>query len=107
MTFKGDAEIAAVDRDTAADLLPLVYAELRDLARARLAREAPGQTLTATALVHEVFIRLADAGQVDWHDRTHFFAIAARSMRRARNRCPDSGAAGFPTPTGTTAPAIR
>jgi RNA polymerase sigma factor (TIGR02999 family) len=71
----------AGDRQAAADLLPLVYAELRELARARLAREAPGQTLTPTALVHEAYLRVAGDGQVTWEGRQHFFFAAARAMR--------------------------
>ncbi len=73
---------AAGDRRAAADLLPLVYDELRQLAAARMAAEAPGQTLDATALVHEAYLRLvgpADAGR--WGGRGHFFA-AAEAMRR-------------------------
>jgi RNA polymerase sigma factor (TIGR02999 family) len=71
-------------------LLPLVYDELRRLAAARMAREAPGQTLQATALVHEAWLRLADAGRV-WNSREHFFRAAAEAMRlilvdRARQR---------------------
>jgi RNA polymerase sigma factor (TIGR02999 family) len=71
----------AGDHQAAADLLPLVYAELRQLARARLAREAPGQTLTATALVHEAYLRIASDSQVSWEGRRHFFFAAARAMR--------------------------
>jgi RNA polymerase sigma factor (TIGR02999 family) len=71
------------DRRAAADLLPLVYQELRELARRRLAREAPGQTLQATALVHEAYLRLV--GPKDgpkWADRGHFLCAAAEAMRR-------------------------
>jgi len=74
---------AAGDPAAAADLLPLVYDELRRLADARLAAEKPGQTLQATALVHEAFLRLvgpADAAR--WDHRGHFFAAAAEAMRR-------------------------
>jgi RNA polymerase sigma factor (TIGR02999 family) len=64
-------------------LLPLVYDELRRLAAERLARERPGQTLDATALVHEAYLRLVDAGrQQGWNGRGHFFAAAAEAMRR-------------------------
>jgi RNA polymerase sigma factor (TIGR02999 family) len=64
-------------------LLPLVYEELRALAAARLAQEKSGQTLQATALVHEVYLRLVDVPQAqDWNSRGHFFAAAAESMRR-------------------------
>jgi RNA polymerase sigma factor (TIGR02999 family) len=74
---------AAGDRQAAADLLPLVYDELRQLAAARMAAEAPGQTLQPTALVHEAYLRLV--GPVDgrrWDHRGHFFAAAAEAMRR-------------------------
>lgn len=64
-------------------LLPLVYDELRKLAAARLAHEKPGQTLQATALVHEAYLRLVDAEKVQhWNSRGHFFAAAAEAMRR-------------------------
>ncbi len=62
-------------------LAPLVYHELRRLAAAYMKRERPGQTLQATALVHEAYLRLADAG-TPWHDKRHFVGIAARSMRQ-------------------------
>ena len=71
------------DPRAAAQLLPLVYEELRKLAAQKLAREAPGQTLDATALVHEAYLRLVDARSVQhWNSRGHFFAAAAESMRR-------------------------
>ena len=64
-------------------LLPLVYNELRQLAARKLAREKPGQTLQATALVHEAYLRLVDVDQVQhWNSRGHFFAAAAEAMRR-------------------------
>ncbi len=64
-------------------LLPLVYDELRRLAARQLARESPGQTLQATALVHEAFLRLVDGShQQKWESRRHFFAAAAEAMRR-------------------------
>jgi RNA polymerase sigma factor (TIGR02999 family) len=64
-------------------LLPLVYDELRKLAAARLAHEKPGQTLQATALVHEAYLQLADVEKVKhWDSRAHFFAAAAEAMRR-------------------------
>jgi RNA polymerase sigma factor (TIGR02999 family) len=75
--------IEAGDPHAARELLPLVYDELRRLAAQQLAREAPGQTLDATALVHEAYLRLvgpADARR--WADRGHFFAAAAQAMRR-------------------------
>jgi RNA polymerase sigma-70 factor, ECF subfamily len=62
-------------------LAPLVYNELRRLAGAYMRRERPGQTLQATALVHEAYLRLAGAG-TPWHDKRHFVGIAARSMRQ-------------------------
>jgi RNA polymerase sigma factor (TIGR02999 family) len=74
---------AASDGQAAADLLPLVYDELRKLAAARLADEKPGQTLQATALVHEAYLRLVGGAQPqDWNGRGHFFAAAAEAMRR-------------------------
>jgi RNA polymerase sigma factor (TIGR02999 family) len=71
------------DPGAADELLPLVYRELRRLAAAKLAREQPGQTLQATALVHEAYFRLVDGGQEQtWDSRGHFFAAAAEAMRR-------------------------
>jgi RNA polymerase sigma factor (TIGR02999 family) len=71
------------DPRAAEQLLPLVYAELRQLAAQKLALEKPGQTLQATALVHEAYLRLVDAEQVQhWNSRGHFFAAAAEAMRR-------------------------
>jgi RNA polymerase sigma factor (TIGR02999 family) len=71
------------DSRAAEQLLPLVYDELRRLAAQRLAREAPGQTLQATALVHEAYLRLVDVDKVQhWNSRGHFFAAAAEAMRR-------------------------
>ncbi len=71
------------DRQAAGQLLPLVYEELRQLAAARLAQERPGQTLEATALVHEAYLRLVGAaGSATWESRRHFFAAAAEAMRR-------------------------
>jgi RNA polymerase sigma factor (TIGR02999 family) len=63
-------------------LLPLVYEELRKLAAQRLARESPGQTLQATALVHEAYLRLVGPETTSWNGRGHFFAAAAEAMRR-------------------------
>lgn len=75
--------IEAGDPRAAEQLLPLVYDELRRLAAHRLAREAPGQTLQATALVHEAYLRLVGTGPAgDWDSRGHFFAAAAEAMRR-------------------------
>jgi len=70
------------DERAAGDLMPLVYQELRGLAEAYLRRERPGHTLQPTALVHEAYLRLVDQTRVRWQDRTHFFAVAATSMRR-------------------------
>ncbi len=64
------------------ELLPAVYQELRQLAAQKLSREKPGQTLQATALVHEAYLRLAGAEGRTWKGRTHFFAAAAEAMRR-------------------------
>ncbi len=67
----------------AQQLLPLVYEELRKLAAQRLAKETPGQTLQATALVHEAYLRLVGDGEEQhWNSRGHFFAAAAEAMRR-------------------------
>jgi RNA polymerase sigma factor (TIGR02999 family) len=65
-----------------AELVPLVYDELRTLARTYLRRERREHTLQATALVHELFLRLANEGKADWQDRSHFFGVAARAMRQ-------------------------
>ena len=71
------------DPHAAEQLLPLVYAELRKLAAQKLAQEKPGQTLEATALVHEAYLRLVDSGPAQpWNSRGHFFAAAAEAMRR-------------------------
>jgi RNA polymerase sigma factor (TIGR02999 family) len=71
------------DPRAAEQLLPLVYAELRRLAAAKMAHESPGQTLQATALVHEAYVRLLDGEQPqNWNGRGHFFAAAAEAMRR-------------------------
>jgi len=77
------SQIEAGDPSAADQLLPLVYEALRKLAAAKLAQEKPGQTLQATALVHEAYIRLVDADSVQhWNSRGHFFAAAAEAMRR-------------------------
>jgi RNA polymerase sigma factor (TIGR02999 family) len=70
------------DAPAANELLSLVYDELRRLAAAKMALEAPGQTLQATALVHEAWLRLTNDQKRKWNDRTHFFAAAAEAMRR-------------------------
>lgn len=73
----GDGDLAAAE-----ELLPLVYVELRRIARARMANERPGHTLQPTALVHEAYLRLVGDAEIEWVDRRHFYAAAARSMRR-------------------------
>jgi len=70
------------DPRAADELLPLIYNELRRLAASKLAREQPGQTLQATALVHEAYIRLVGTEDPGWNNRGHFFAAAAEAMRR-------------------------
>lgn len=70
------------DPQAANELLPLVYEELRQLAAQKMARESPGQTLQATALVHEAWLRLGGDDQPEWKNRAHFFAAAAEAMRR-------------------------
>ena len=86
--------IAKGDPHAAAQLLPLVYEELRQLAAQKLASERPGQTLQATALVHEAYLRLVDVDKAQaWNSRGHFFAAAAEAMRRILiNRARDRGA---------------
>ena len=77
------SQIESGDPSAAEQLLPLVYDELRMLAAARLAQEKPGQTLQATALVHDAYVRLVDVDQAQkWDSRAHFFAAAAEAMRR-------------------------
>ena len=87
LTLRGSSEPAAWD-----ELLPLVYDELRAIAHRQLRRERGDHTLNTTALVHEVYLRLVDQKRASWEDRAHFFAIAARVMRRvlidyARRHC--------------------
>jgi RNA polymerase sigma-70 factor (ECF subfamily) len=82
-------------------LIPLVHAELRRLARRQMGRERQGHTLQATALVNEAYLRLIDIRQVRWQNRTHFFAVSARLMRRilvdfARSRLYQKRGAGAP-----------
>src|SRR5713101_2774870 len=81
------------DPHAAEQLLPLVYDELRKLAAQKMAQEAPGQTLQATALVHEAYLRLVDVDKVQpWESRGHFFAAAAEAMRRILiNQARDKG----------------
>ena len=86
------SQIEQGDASAAEQLLPLVYEELRKLAASRLDHEHPGQTLQATALVHEAYLRLVDVGNAQhWNSRGHFFGAAAEAMRRilldrARNK---------------------
>jgi len=70
------------DSRAAADLLPLVYQELRKLARSRMAKTPPGNTLQPTALVHEAYLRLIGSDQPSWNNRGHFFGAAAQAMRQ-------------------------
>lgn len=70
------------DKHAAAELLPLLYDELRKLARSNMGRESPGNTLQPTALVHEAYIRLVGNSEVKWDGRGHFFGAAAKAMRR-------------------------
>jgi RNA polymerase sigma factor (TIGR02999 family) len=74
--------IDAGDPKAADQLLPLVYEELRKLAASKMGQEKPGQTLQATALVHEAWLRLAGSDQQQWRGRSHFFGAAAEAMRR-------------------------
>ena len=77
------AEIEDGDSEASERLLPLVYNELRSLAAAKIAKEKPGQTLQATALVHEAYLRLVEDEKSDrWENQRHFFAAAAEAMRR-------------------------
>src|SRR2546421_11823422 len=77
------AAAAAGNRQAAADLLPLVYDELRRLAAKKMAHEKPGQTLNATGLVHEAYVRLVDqTSEQQFANRRHFYAAAAEAMRR-------------------------
>jgi RNA polymerase sigma factor (TIGR02999 family) len=77
------SQIESGDPSAAEQLLPLVYDELRKLAAAKLAHEKPGQTLQATALVHDAYVRLVDVEKVQhWNSRGHFFGAAAEAMRR-------------------------
>ena len=73
----GDGDPNALDR-----LMPLVYAELRRLARARLGSERADHTLNTTALVHEAYLKLADQNRINWQSRAQFFALASQAMRR-------------------------
>ena len=70
------------DKGALERLIPLVYRELHQIARRHMRHEGAGHSLQATALVNEVYLRLVDADEVEWHDRAHFLAVAARVMRR-------------------------
>jgi RNA polymerase sigma factor (TIGR02999 family) len=75
-------QFRAGNQDVAEQLVPLIYDELRRIAGAQMRRERPGHTLQATAVVHEAYMRLAGDHEIQWQNRAHFFAIAARTMRR-------------------------
>lgn len=76
------SKIESGNQKASEELLPLVYDELRKLAAAKMAHEKPGQTLQATALVHDAYLRLVDGNSKNWDSRRHFFAAAAEAMRR-------------------------
>lgn len=75
-------ELSAGGADALSQIMPLVYAELRQIAERSLRRERAGHTLNATALVNEAYLKLVDQQRVQWQNRAHFFAVAARMMRR-------------------------
>lgn len=75
-------QVSSGDPRAASELLPLVYAELRKLAQARMAKTPPGNTLQPTALVHEAYMRMIGADDPSWNSRGHFFAAAAQAMRQ-------------------------
>ncbi|CAN5558180.1 sigma-70 family RNA polymerase sigma factor [soil metagenome] len=75
-------EMSKGEPEAPAKVIPLVYDELRRLARSYLQRERPGHTLQPTAVVHEAYLRLVQEKEIDWENRSHFFAIAARVMRQ-------------------------
>jgi RNA polymerase sigma factor (TIGR02999 family) len=108
------AAIKQGDQHAASQLLPLVYDELRKLAVARMAQESPRQTLQATALVHEAYLRLVGPGDaIKWDNRGHFFAAAAEAMRRIlvenarRKNLPKHGGGRRRIDRGTTNPRKR
>ena len=76
------SELREGNQDAANRLMPLIYSELRRMAGSYMQRERPGHTLQATALVNEVYLRLAGGGAVPWQNRAHFFGIAAHAMRQ-------------------------
>jgi RNA polymerase sigma factor (TIGR02999 family) len=73
---------ASGDPDALDELFPMVYENLRRMARRRMRRERTGHTLSTTALVHEAYLKLVDFDRIDWQDRNHFFALASRVMRK-------------------------
>ena len=75
-------QLPADNQDVAGQLVPLIYDELRRIAGAHIRRERAGHTLQATAVVHEAYLRLAGEREIQWQNRAHFFAIAARAMRQ-------------------------
>lgn len=81
-TTRALASPASGDQAGADELLPLVYQELRLLARRYMQREGPDHTLQPTALVHEAYVRLTEGTEADWRGKTHFYAVAARQMKR-------------------------
>jgi RNA polymerase sigma factor (TIGR02999 family) len=78
----GLSGVGDVDRASAEELFPVVYDELRRLAKSYMSQELPGHTLQPTALVHDAYLKLVDQTRVDWRGKTHFFAVGARVMRR-------------------------
>ena len=75
-------EFSGGDRDALGRLMPRVYDELKVIAHSHMSHERPGHTLSATAVVHEAYLRLAELDRMNWHDRNHFFAVASQAMRR-------------------------
>lgn len=76
------AQVRAGRKDAAAEVLPLVYAELHRIAERHMRRERANHTLQATSLVHDAFLKLVDQTRVEWQDRAHFLAVASQAMRR-------------------------
>ncbi len=75
-------ELSGGNREALEALVPMVYEQLRAIARRQMAGEAEGHTLDATAVVHEAYLRIAQLNRIEWQDRAHFFAIASRAIRR-------------------------
>ena len=75
-------QLGGGDRAALDELLPLIYEQLKAIARNQLAREAPGHSLSATAIVHEAYLKIEGLERIDWKNRAHFFAIASQAMRR-------------------------